>query len=117
MALNELTHEFFADAVGVEIRRVNEISTCLAVSLIDLLRFSLWFGGGRTCRVAMACPLFGHEGSRQDVYAGVVQRGRESRHYGQQRPARADRHGIESGRWRLGCTAEGRHSARPLRAC
>src|SRR5580698_4105734 len=60
-------------------------------------------------------PYFRHEGSSQDVYSGVVQRGRESRHYGQQCPAGADRHGFESGLWRLGGTAKGRHSARPLR--
>jgi len=41
MALDELTHEFFARAARVEIRRVKEVSACLAVSLIDLLRFSL----------------------------------------------------------------------------
>jgi hypothetical protein len=41
MALDELTHEFFARAAGAEIRRVKEVSACLAVSLIDLLRFSL----------------------------------------------------------------------------
>jgi hypothetical protein len=73
------------------------------------------FGGGRTRRVATTCPLFGHERSSQDVYSGVVPRGRESRHYGQQCPAGTDRHGFESGLWRLGGTAKGRHSARPLR--
>ena len=41
MALDELTHEFFARAAGVEIRRVNEVSSCLAIGLIDFLRFSL----------------------------------------------------------------------------
>jgi hypothetical protein len=41
MALNELTHEFFARAVGVEIRRINEVSTHLAVGFIDFLRFRL----------------------------------------------------------------------------
>jgi hypothetical protein len=41
MALNELTYEFFARATGVEIRRVNEVSACLAEDLIDFLRFSL----------------------------------------------------------------------------
>jgi len=41
MALNELTQEFFARAAGVEIRRVDEVSACLAVSLINLSRFSL----------------------------------------------------------------------------
>jgi len=41
MALNELTYEFFARAVGVEISRVKEVSACLAVGLIDLLRFAL----------------------------------------------------------------------------
>jgi hypothetical protein len=39
MTMNELTHESFARAVGVEIRRVNEVSTCLAVGFIDFLRF------------------------------------------------------------------------------
>ena len=42
MALDELAHEFFARAAGVEISRVKEISACLAVGLIDFLRFSLW---------------------------------------------------------------------------
>ena len=41
MALDELTQEFFARAAGVEIRRVNEVSACLAVGLIAFLRFSL----------------------------------------------------------------------------
>jgi len=41
MALEELTHKLFARAAGVEIRRVNEVSACLAVSLIDFLRFVL----------------------------------------------------------------------------
>ena len=61
--------------------------------------------------------LLGHEGSRQDVYSGVVQRDREPGHHGQQRPAGSDRHGFESRRGRLGGAAEGRHSTRPLRAC
>jgi hypothetical protein len=39
--LDELTHEFFARAAGVEIGHVKEVSACLAVSLIDFLRFSL----------------------------------------------------------------------------
>ena len=60
--------------------------------------------------------LRGHEGSRQDVHSGAVQRGREPGHHGQQRPAGSDRHGFESRLGRLGGTAEGRHSARPLRA-
>jgi len=37
MAMNELSHKFFARAVGVNIRCVNEVSTCLAVGLIDFL--------------------------------------------------------------------------------
>ena len=41
MALNELTYEIFARAAGVEIRRVNEVSACLAIGVIDFLRFSL----------------------------------------------------------------------------
>jgi hypothetical protein len=41
MALNELSYEFLARAVGVEIRRVNEVSACLAVGLLDLQRFRL----------------------------------------------------------------------------
>src|ERR1700722_2387521 len=41
MALHELTQEFFTGAAGVEIRSVNEVSTRLAVGLIDFLRFSL----------------------------------------------------------------------------
>jgi hypothetical protein len=41
MALDELAHEFFARAAGVEIRRVNEVSACLAVGIIDFLRFVL----------------------------------------------------------------------------
>jgi 3-oxoacyl-[acyl-carrier protein] reductase len=42
-------------------------------------------------------------------YAGVVQRGREPWHYGQQRPTGSDRYGFESRYWRLGGAAEGRH--------
>ena len=60
--------------------------------------------------------LFGHEGSRKDIYSGAVERGRESRHHRQQRAAGSDRHGFESRRGRLGGAAEGRHSTRPLRA-
>ena len=41
MALYELADESFARAVSVDIRRVNEVSTRLAVGLIDFLRFSL----------------------------------------------------------------------------
>jgi hypothetical protein len=41
MILNELTQEFFAPTAGVEIRRVNKVSACLAIGLIDFLRFSL----------------------------------------------------------------------------
>ena len=50
--------------------------------------------GERRC--ARPCALRGHKGSRQDVYPGTVQRGREPRHHGQQRPARSHRHGSES---------------------
>jgi hypothetical protein len=42
MALDELTQEFLARPIGVEIRRVYEVSACLAVGFIDFLRFSLW---------------------------------------------------------------------------
>jgi hypothetical protein len=41
MSLDELTHEFFARAAGVEISRVNEISARVPVRLIDFLRFVL----------------------------------------------------------------------------
>jgi 3-oxoacyl-[acyl-carrier protein] reductase len=43
-----------------------------------------------------ACALRGHEGSRQDVHPGAVQRGREPGYHGQQRPAGSDRHRSES---------------------
>src|ERR1700730_16176012 len=33
MALHELTQEFLARAISVEVRRVNEVSACLAVGL------------------------------------------------------------------------------------
>jgi hypothetical protein len=39
MTLEELTHELFARTAGVEIRRVDEVSACVAVSLVDFLRF------------------------------------------------------------------------------
>ena len=74
-------------------------------------------GRGRACRCAGACALLGHEGRRQDVHPGVVQRGREPGHHGQQCAAGADRHGFESRRGGLGGAAEGRHGARSLRAC
>ena len=61
--------------------------------------------------------LLGHEGRREDVHSGVVQRGREPGYHGQQRPAGSDRHGFESRRGRVGGASEGRHSARPLWAC
>ena len=41
MALDELAYEFFARAARVEIRRVNEVSACLAVGFIDFVRFVL----------------------------------------------------------------------------
>ena len=52
--------------------------------------------------------LLGHEGSREDIYSGAVQRGREPGHHGQQRAAGSDRHGIESRR-----RASGRCRRRP----
>ena len=39
MALHELTQEFLARAISVEVRRVNKVSACLAVGLIDFLCF------------------------------------------------------------------------------
>ena len=60
--------------------------------------------GGRARCCTRACALRGHEGSRQDVYPGIVQRGREPGHYGQQRSAGSDRHGFESRLGRLGGT-------------
>jgi 3-oxoacyl-[acyl-carrier protein] reductase len=50
--------------------------------------------GERCC--ARACALRGHEGSRQNVHSGAVERGREPWHHGQQRSAGSDRHGLES---------------------
>jgi hypothetical protein len=41
IGLNELSKESFARTVGVEVRSVNEVSACLAVGLIDFLRFRL----------------------------------------------------------------------------
>ena len=73
-------------------------------------------GRGRACPGARAGGLLGHQGSREDVYSGIVQRGREPGYHGQQRPAGSDRHGFESRIGRLGRASEGRHSARPLRA-
>jgi 3-oxoacyl-[acyl-carrier protein] reductase len=40
-------------------------------------------GGGRARRCARTCALRGHEGSRQDVHSGAVQRIREPGHHGQ----------------------------------
>ena len=40
-ALHELTQEFLARPIGVETRRVYEVSACLAVGFIDFLRFRL----------------------------------------------------------------------------
>ena len=54
------------------------------------------FGRERACRYARACALRGHEGSRQDVYPGAIQGGREPGHYSQQRPAGSDRYGFKS---------------------
>ena len=61
--------------------------------------------------------LLGHEGCRQDVHAGIVQRGGEPGHHGQQYPTGSDRHGFEPRRGRLGHAPEGQYSARPLRIC
>jgi hypothetical protein len=41
MAFNELTQESFARTVGVEICSINEVSSCLTVGFIDLLRIIL----------------------------------------------------------------------------
>ena len=62
-----------------------------------------------------ACALLGHEGSREDIYSGTGQRGRESGHHGQQCTTGPDRRGLESCRGRLGGTAEGCHGTRSLR--
>ncbi len=51
---------------------------------------------GERVHGARACALLGHEGSREDVHSGVVQRAREPGHHGQQRAAGSDRHGFES---------------------
>ena len=59
--------------------------------------------------------LLGHKRGRQDVRAGVVQRGGEPRHHGEQYSARPNRHGFESRRRRLGGTSKGKHGAKPLR--
>src|SRR5882762_7165203 len=75
--------------------------------------------GGRIIMIGSAvgaCALLGHEGSRKDVYSGIVQRGREPRYHSQQCAAGSDRYGYESRVGRVGDTAEGLHSARPLRA-
>jgi len=56
---------------------------------------------GRACVGARACALLGHEGGREDIYSGAVQRGREPRHYGQQRAARPHRYRFDpaTGDW------------------
>ena len=41
MARDELNHDLFARAAGVEIRRVKKVSAGLAVGFIDFLRFVL----------------------------------------------------------------------------
>jgi 3-oxoacyl-[acyl-carrier protein] reductase len=51
---------------------------------------------GERVMVPRAGALLGHEGSHKDVHSGVVQRGGEPGHHGQQRPAGSDRHGFES---------------------
>src|SRR5882724_3838312 len=72
---------------------------------------------GERAMVPGLVPLLGHEGSGQDVHSGVVQRGGEPGHHGQQYPAGPHRHGVESRGGRVGGAAEGRYSARPLWAC
>ena len=62
-------------------------------------------------------PYSATKGAVKMFTQGVVQRGGEPGHHGQQRPAGSDRHGFESRRGRLGGAAEGRHGARPLWAC
>jgi len=42
------------------------------------------------CRGARACPIRGHEGSRQDVHPGPGQRDRKPGHHGQQCAAGSD---------------------------
>jgi 3-oxoacyl-[acyl-carrier protein] reductase len=44
---------------------------------------------GEPCRCARARALRGHEGGRQDVHSGIIQRGRETGHHG---------HNIQPGR-------------------
>jgi hypothetical protein len=39
--MNELSHESFARAVGVDVRCVDEVSTCLVVGLIDFCALSV----------------------------------------------------------------------------
>ena len=71
---------------------------------------------GERVLVSGLVALLGHEGSRENIYSGVFQRTREPGHYGKQRAAGSNQHGIESRRQRLGGAAEGRHRTRPLRA-
>ncbi len=70
---------------------------------------------GERAHGARAWSLLCHERGREDVYSGTFQRGWEPGYHGQQRAAGPDRHGFESRLGRLGGTAEGRHSPRPLR--
>ena len=69
---------------------------------------------GRANDDARPGALFGNEGRREDVHTGIVARGGEPRHHGQQYPAGADRYGLKSGGRRLGDSANSRHRARPL---
>jgi len=72
------------------------------------------FGRGRACRCARACALRGHEGSRQDVYPGTLQRvGSRGITVNNVQPGPIDTDlNPASGDW--AGTTEGRNSARPL---
>jgi NAD(P)-dependent dehydrogenase (short-subunit alcohol dehydrogenase family) len=75
-----------------------------------------WFVRGRACPCARACGLLGHQGGCEDIYSGALQRAREPGYHSEQCAAGSDRHGVKSRRERVGGAAEGRYSARPLRA-
>jgi 3-oxoacyl-[acyl-carrier protein] reductase len=60
-------------------------------------------------------PYSANKRGRQAVDSGIVQRGWETRHHGEQYSTGSNRHGLKSGRRRLGRASEGGHSARPLR--
>jgi 3-oxoacyl-[acyl-carrier protein] reductase len=90
----EATQEEMDRVVDINIRGVFATTQAALKHMKDGGRIIMIGWRARGC--TWACSLRGHEGSRQDVHTGALQRAREPGHHGQQRSAGSDRHGFES---------------------